>query len=68
MGLPVSSWPAAGPTTCAWPAEKLDDISAIVLVRARARFTAFRVAGLIIKPFDPFTLAQQIANLLHWAL
>ena len=39
-----------------------------VLARDRARFTALQVAGLITKPFDPLTLAQQIANLLHWRL
>ncbi len=37
-----------------------------VLARDRARFTALQVAGLITKPFDPLTLAQQIAALLHW--
>ncbi|MBW4462313.1 MAG: hypothetical protein KME47_19055 [Nodosilinea sp. WJT8-NPBG4] len=58
MELPVSIWPA----------EKLDDIRAIVLARDRARFTALQVAGLITKPFDPLTLAQQIANLLRWRL
>lgn len=39
-----------------------------VLARDRARFTALQVAGLITKPFDPLTLAQQIASLLHWSL
>ncbi|MBD1873073.1 response regulator [Nodosilinea sp. FACHB-131] len=39
-----------------------------VLARDRSRFTALQVAGLITKPFDPLTLAQQIANLLHWRL
>lgn len=39
-----------------------------VLARDRARFTALQVAGLITKPFNPLTLAQQIATLLHWNL
>ncbi|MFQ4137493.1 response regulator [Nodosilinea sp. PGN35] len=38
-----------------------------VLARDRARFTALQVAGLITKPFNPITLAQQIAALLHWS-
>ncbi|MGG6239747.1 response regulator [Nodosilinea sp. AN01ver1] len=37
-----------------------------VLARDRARFTALQVAGLITKPFNPLTLAQQIADLLGW--
>lgn len=39
-----------------------------VLARDRARFTALQVAGLITKPFNPLTLAEQIATLLHWDL
>ncbi|PSN12610.1 two-component system response regulator [filamentous cyanobacterium CCT1] len=37
-----------------------------VLARDRARFTALQVAGLITKPFNPLTLAQQIVDLLGW--
>ncbi len=37
-----------------------------VLARDRARFTALQVAGLITKPFNPLTLAQQIVGLLGW--
>ncbi|WP_035984746.1 response regulator [Leptolyngbya sp. KIOST-1] len=37
-----------------------------VLARDRARFTALQVAGLITKPFNPLTLAPQIAALLDW--
>lgn len=39
-----------------------------VLARDRTRFTALQVAGLITKPFNPLTLPQQIAALLHWSL
>ncbi|MBW4486074.1 MAG: response regulator [Tildeniella torsiva UHER 1998/13D] len=39
-----------------------------VLARDRAHFTALQVAGLITKPFNPLTLPQQIAALLHWNL
>lgn len=37
-----------------------------VLARDRSRFTVLQVAGLITKPFDPLTLAQQIMTLLGW--
>jgi CheY-like chemotaxis protein len=39
-----------------------------VLARDRTHFTTLNVAGLITKPFNPLTLAQQIATLLHWSL
>ncbi|MEA5447862.1 response regulator [Leptolyngbya sp. CCNP1308] len=39
-----------------------------VLARDRARFAALQVTGLITKPFNPLTLAQQIAALLNWSL
>lgn len=38
-----------------------------VLARDRARFATLNLAGLITKPFNPLTLAQQIATLLGWA-
>jgi CheY-like chemotaxis protein len=37
-----------------------------VLGRDRDRFAALNLAGLITKPFNPLTLAEQIAILLHW--
>jgi CheY-like chemotaxis protein len=39
-----------------------------VLARDRTRFDTLNLAGLITKPFNPLTLAQQIATLLHWVL
>lgn len=39
-----------------------------VLARDRAHFAALQVAGLITKPFNPLTLAQQVATLLRWNL
>lgn len=39
-----------------------------VLARDRDRFATLNVMGLITKPFNPLTLPQQIATLLHWAL
>ena len=39
-----------------------------VLARDRDRFATLNLAGLITKPFNPLTLAQQIATLLHWSL
>ncbi len=32
----------------------------------RARFSQLGVAGLIVKPFEPLQLADEIADLLHW--
>jgi CheY-like chemotaxis protein len=37
-----------------------------VLARDLAQFELLQVAGVITKPFNPLTLAQQIATLLHW--
>ncbi|MBE9140176.1 response regulator [Nodosilinea sp. LEGE 07088] len=37
-----------------------------VLARDRARFTTLDIAGVITKPFNPLTLARQIADLLKW--
>jgi CheY-like chemotaxis protein len=38
-----------------------------VLARDRARFATLNIAGVITKPFNPLTLAQQIAALLQWS-
>lgn len=38
-----------------------------VLARDRDRFATLNLAGVITKPFNPLTLAQQIATLLHWS-
>ncbi|PZO36847.1 MAG: two-component system response regulator [Shackletoniella antarctica] len=38
-----------------------------VLARDRTRFADLNVAGVITKPFNPLTLAQQIAELLRWS-
>lgn len=37
-----------------------------VLARDRTRFAALAVTGVITKPFNPLTLAQEIATLLCW--
>ncbi len=37
-----------------------------VLAGDRTRFATLNIAGLITKPFNPLTLVQQIATLLHW--
>ncbi|WOD40006.1 response regulator [Nodosilinea sp. E11] len=37
-----------------------------VLARDRDRFSTLAIAGVITKPFNPLTLAQQIAGLLGW--
>jgi CheY-like chemotaxis protein len=37
-----------------------------VLARDRARFATLAIAGVITKPFNPLTLAAQIATLLGW--
>lgn len=39
-----------------------------VLARDRTRFADLHVAGVITKPFNPLTLAQQIAELFRWSL
>ena len=37
-----------------------------VLARDRSRFTALPLAGVITKPFNPLSLAAQVANHLGW--
>lgn len=41
-------------------------LTAKVLTSDRSRFAELGVAGVIAKPFDPMTLAAQVANLLGW--
>jgi CheY-like chemotaxis protein len=54
----------AHPVTQAMPVIVL---TSKVLARDRDRFATLPVAGVITKPFNPLTLAQQIATLLHWS-
>src|SRR4051794_26418428 len=42
-------------------------LTAKVQAAERTRFAELDVAGLIAKPFDPMTLATQIAELLGWS-
>lgn len=41
-------------------------LTAKVQASDRKRFTDLGVEGCISKPFDPMTLSEQIAGLLHW--
>lgn len=42
-------------------------LTAKVQAADRQRFADLGVAGVIAKPFDPMTLASDVAALLHWA-
>jgi CheY-like chemotaxis protein len=41
-------------------------LTAKVQPNDRDRFSQLKIAGTLAKPFDPMTLVQQVANVLHW--
>jgi len=41
-------------------------LTAKVQPNDRDRFSQLKIAGTLAKPFNPMTLVQQVANVLHW--
>lgn len=41
-------------------------LTAKVQPNDRDRFSRLKIAGTLAKPFNPMTLVQQVANVLHW--
>lgn len=64
-GIDVIAQLQANPVTQSIPVIFL---TAKASVSDRHRFAALNVAGIIPKPFEPITLSQQIAALLHWSV
>ncbi len=41
-------------------------LTAKVLAKEQTIFSQYKIAGLILKPFDPMSLHQQVASILGW--